>query len=209
MASAALVSVAVHYGLGLDLYEIHDPQDQINALKYLTVAPNFSILSVAVGKVSIVLLLQRIMGLSARKAHLAILWVIAVISFGLSIGAVVVVLGFCMPSTKIWDKSVQGHCMNTQIQLGVGLAQASFNALADLLLALFPTLIFWNLRMKLRRNIGLMMVMGVGVFGAAITSYKAYNLRNLPSHSNLTSTCLTSKQTDRQPGLLLTRLAAN
>lgn len=60
MASAALVSVAVHYGLGLDLYEIHDAQDQINALKYLTVAPNFSILSVAVGKVSIVLLLQRI-----------------------------------------------------------------------------------------------------------------------------------------------------
>jgi hypothetical protein len=43
--------------------------------------------------------------------------------------------------------------------------------------------------MKLRRKIGLMMVMGVGIFGAAITSYKAYNLRNLPGHSNLTSKC--------------------
>lgn len=36
-------------------------------LKYLTIALNFSILSVAVGKVSIVLLLQRVMGLSAWR----------------------------------------------------------------------------------------------------------------------------------------------
>jgi hypothetical protein len=58
MASAALVTVAVRYGLGLDLLDIHDPNNRMNAVKYLTIAPNFSILSVAVGKVSIVLLLQ-------------------------------------------------------------------------------------------------------------------------------------------------------
>jgi len=31
-----------------------------------------------------------------------------------------------------------------------------------------------------------MMIMGAGVFGAAITAYKAYQLRNLPGHDNLT-----------------------
>ena len=31
--------------------------------------------------------------------------------------------------------------------------------------------------------------MGAGIFGAVITGYKAYNLRNLPGHSNLTSKC--------------------
>ena len=40
--------------------------------------------------------------------------------------------------------------------------------------------------MKLRRKIALMALMGVGVFGAVITSYKAYQLRNLPGHDNLT-----------------------
>jgi hypothetical protein len=124
MTSAALVTVAVRYGLGLDLLDIHDTNNRMNAVKYLTIAPNFSILSVAVGKVSIVLLLQRIMGMTARKLHLVILWIVAVISFGLSIAAVAVVLGFCTPTKRIWDKSVQGHCIDTQIQLGIGLGQA-------------------------------------------------------------------------------------
>lgn len=124
MASAVLVTAAVHYGLGLDRFDIHDPYDQMNAIKYLTIAPNFSILSVAVGKVSTVLLLQRVMGMSAKKVHLIGLWVVVVISFGLSIVSIVVILGFCTPSKKIWDKTIQAHCMGPQIQLGVGLTQA-------------------------------------------------------------------------------------
>lgn len=124
MTSAVLVSVAVHYGLGLDLSDIHDPHDQMNAVKYLTIAPNFSILSVALGKISVVFLLQRVMGVTGKKNHLIILWAVAAISFLLSIGAVVVVLAFCTPTKRIWDQSVEGHCINPQIQLGVGLCQA-------------------------------------------------------------------------------------
>ena len=124
MVSAALVTVAVRYGLGLDLFDIHNPNDQLNALKYLTIAPNFSILSVAVGKVSIVLLLKRVMGMAAKRWHLIILWIVAFISFCLSIASVVVVLGFCTPTARIWDKTVEGTCINPMIQLGVGLSQA-------------------------------------------------------------------------------------
>ena len=124
MVSAALVTVAVRYGLGLDLFDIQNPNDQLNALKYLTIAPNFSILSVAVGKVSIVLLLKRVMGMAAKRWHLIILLVVAFISFCLSIASVVVVLGFCTPTARIWDKTVKGTCINPMVQLGVGLSQA-------------------------------------------------------------------------------------
>lgn len=64
----ALVTAVVHYGLGLDLFDIDDPNNQINAIKYLTIAPNFSILSVAAGKVSIVLLIQHDHGPIGKEA---------------------------------------------------------------------------------------------------------------------------------------------
>lgn len=42
--------------------------------------------------------------------------------------------------------------------------------------------------MPLRRKIGLMMLMGVGIFCCVITSIKAYYLRKLDAHDNLTGT---------------------
>jgi hypothetical protein len=40
--------------------------------------------------------------------------------------------------------------------------------------------------MPLRRKIGLMLLLGVGVFGCVITGIKAYQLRNLDGHDNMT-----------------------
>lgn len=64
----------------------------------------------------------------------------------------------------------------------------AFNAFTDIIFGLLPAFSFWNLQMPLRRKIGLMMLFGVGVFGCVITSVKAYQLRNLTGHDNLTST---------------------
>ncbi|KAK2757988.1 hypothetical protein FQN54_004394 [Arachnomyces sp. PD_36] len=184
--SAIFVSMAVHYGLGISINDIEDPMDKMNAVKYLTIAPNPSIMSVALGKISVVLLLHRLMGTTTTKTYSIMLWSMMFISVSLSISAIVVVLRFCTPTESIWDKRIKGECIDPQIQLGIGLSQASFNAFTDLFLALFPSWIFWSLNMTLRRKIGLMMLMGVGVFGAAITSYKAYQLRNLTGHDDLT-----------------------
>lgn len=207
MTSAILVSVAVHYGLGMDINDIKDPIQKMNAVKYLTIAPSPSIMSVAIGKISVVFLLHRLMGTNANRIYFWMLWITMFISISLSVGAVVVVLRFCSPTESIWNTNIQGTCIDPNIQLGVGLAQAckffsmtahylktrqsdypviAFNAFTDLVLAIFPAWIFWGLNMTIRRKIGLIMLMGVGVFGAAITSYKAYQLRNLPGHDNLT-----------------------
>jgi hypothetical protein len=124
MTASILVTIAVHYGLGRNIVDIKNPQDQINAVKYLTIAPNFGIMSVGMGKVSIVFLLLRVMGKSITKVRSWILWIITFISIALNVGAVVVVLRFCVPVESIWDPTVKGSCIDPQIQLGVGLAQA-------------------------------------------------------------------------------------
>lgn len=41
--------------------------------------------------------------------------------------------------------------------------EIAFNAATDLYLAVFPTYIFWNLNMKIRAKIGLMVLLGLGI----------------------------------------------
>jgi hypothetical protein len=207
ISSACLATLAVYHGLGMDINLIESDSDRINALKYLTLAPPPSILSVAIGKISIVLLLGRLMGMSITKVHFWVLWIMMLITVGLSLAAVIAVLAFCIPTESIWDLSVpRERCMAPQTQLVIGLTQAckyltweplrvlmltgydnkAFNASTDFFLGLFPSFIFWKLRMPLRRKIGLMLLLGVGVFGCVVTGIKAYQLRNLDGHDNLT-----------------------
>ena len=211
LTSAILATIAINHGLGMDINAIETHHDRLMALKYLTIAPNPSIMSVGVGKISIVLLLHRLMGVSMTRLNFYLLWTLMFITVCLTIGAVVVVMAFCIPAQAIWDKSVSGNCMDVRTQLGVGMTQCcqlsleyprvksqtaiqvltmlGFNAFTDLFLGLFPIYIFYDLQMPLRRKIGLTMLMGVGIFGCVVTSIKAYQLRNLDAHDNLTGTC--------------------
>ncbi|KAL3457974.1 hypothetical protein BJX64DRAFT_237532 [Aspergillus heterothallicus] len=187
VTSASLASTAIHHGLGVNLTDIPNANDRVNALKYLTLAPSPSILSVAVGKLSIILFFHRLLGMSMTRALSNALWILIFITGCLSIAAVVAVLAFCIPTESIWDRTVPAkRCMASETQLGIGLAQASFNAFTDIVLGLLPAFSFWNLQMPFRRKIGLMLLFGVGVFGCIITSIKAYQLRNLTGHDNLT-----------------------
>ncbi|KAL4811715.1 hypothetical protein BDW67DRAFT_171418 [Aspergillus spinulosporus] len=197
ITSASLASTAIHYGLGVDLYDIHSPDDRVNALKYLTLAPNPSILSVAFGKLLIVLFFHRLLDVSMTRMLLA----------GLSISAVVAVLAFCTPTKSIWDKTVPAkHCMAPETQLRISLAQASFNAFTDIILGLLPAYSFYNLQMPLHRKIGLMLLFGVGVFGCVITSIKVWQLRNLTGHDNLTMQRYEQPHPNSQPYRPLTKI---
>ncbi|CBF84141.1 hypothetical protein AN2726.2 [Aspergillus nidulans FGSC A4] len=174
ITSASLASTAIHYGLGVDLYGIQSPDDRVNALKYLTLAPNPSILSVAFGKLSIVLFFHRLLGVSMTRTLSTILWILLFITAGLSISAVVAVLAFCTPTESIWDKTIPPkRCMAPETQLGIGLAQASFNAFTDIILGLLPAYSLYNLQMPLRRKIGLMLLFGVESW-SPITIWNTY-----------------------------------
>ncbi|KAL4968455.1 uncharacterized protein BDV14DRAFT_196760 [Aspergillus stella-maris] len=187
-ASASLATAAIHYGLGRDIQEITNPHDKMLAQKFLTLAPPSSIWSVLAGKLSIVLLFHRLLGVSMTKVRSRILWTLMAITACLSIAAIIADVTFCIPTEAIWDKSVRAkRCMSRQTQMGIWLAQASFNAFTDLVFGLLPTLGFYRLQMPLRRKIGLMMLFGIGIFGCVITSIKAYQLHNLKRDENLTS----------------------
>lgn len=121
---SALVQTGTRYGLGTHLYDISDPQYRINSIKYTTLAPPFSVVSTTTGKISIVLFLFRLMGMATTKGKKWFLYILTILSVILNVFCIIVLIGFCMPAERIWDRTVPGHCMSLELQLVVGLLQA-------------------------------------------------------------------------------------
>jgi hypothetical protein len=124
LVCSALVQIGIRYGLGTHLYDIPDPQDRVNAIKYTILAPPFSVVSTTTGKISIVVFLFRLMGLATTTAKKWFLYVLTILSVILNVLCIVVLVGFCVPAARIWDRTVPGHCMSLEMQLAVGMLQA-------------------------------------------------------------------------------------
>ncbi|RAK73263.1 uncharacterized protein BO72DRAFT_471793 [Aspergillus fijiensis CBS 313.89] len=57
-----------------------------------------------------------------------------------------------------------GECFSLGFQLVLGISQAAFNAFADLALAIFPIAVFWHVQLPLEIKIGVLAVMGAGIW---------------------------------------------
>ncbi|KAL4913953.1 hypothetical protein BDW62DRAFT_205105 [Aspergillus aurantiobrunneus] len=188
LVCSSLAQVAVSFGLGKHIDDITDPSDQINALKYTTIAPNFSVVSTTTGKISVVIFLLRLMGQSANIWQRWFLYVLTVVSIAWNIVAIIVIIGFCRPAEKIWKPDTEGSCFSLNVQLVGSTSQAAFNAFADLALALFPVIIFHKLQLPLVKKIGIITILGAGILAAAATLVKCVLLKGVTEHGDLTWT---------------------
>ena len=85
------------------------------------------------------------------------------------------VLFQCKPIHALWDHRVKGHCDGVNgWNLDVAFVQGSWCAATDLILALYPITIFWNLQMRLRIKIGICVLLGLGVFTSVCGAIKTY-----------------------------------
>ncbi|PWY94237.1 hypothetical protein BO94DRAFT_458467 [Aspergillus sclerotioniger CBS 115572] len=160
---SGLAQVGVHYGLGQHMADIVDAEWRIEAYKYTVIAPNFSMVSTTTGKLSVVVFLLRLMGQTATPAKRWFLYIFSAISVAWNVLAIIAIMGFCRPPQKIWRPEVEGSCFSLEFQLVAGISQASFNAFADLTLAIFPILIFWNIQLPWKMKVGVLAVTSAGV----------------------------------------------
>ncbi|OQE47250.1 hypothetical protein PENCOP_c001G04670 [Penicillium coprophilum] len=186
LVCSALVQVAVSYGLGRHLNDISDPNQQVQAIKYTVIAPNFSVISTTTGKISVTIFLLRLMGQSASAPRRWFLYILMAVSIAWNVLAIVAIIGFCRPSERIWNPKVEGSCFSLNFQLVAGISQAAFNAFNDLALALFPAYIFWRVQLAFKMKFAIISVMGAGIFAAAATVVKCILLKNLPAHADIT-----------------------
>lgn len=65
----------------------------------------------------------------------------------------------CNPRARIWDKSVEGTCINIPSLLNTS---GLFNTISDLLILLVPLKAVWALNMKTKKKLGVIAVFSVG-----------------------------------------------
>lgn len=166
------------------MYNLSDHQ-VTEVLKWNFLATPLLVFSLAASKISICLLLLRVLKQTRGKlkryfpyAIIAILTIIAAPSAGYS-------LGQCHPVSKLWNPTSPGHCYDPRIYVKLGYANgckksfrvnanplfplqeaeqySAINAICDFALALFPMTFVKDLHLPIRRKIVLGLLMSCGV----------------------------------------------
>ena len=181
----AFITTGVYYGTGRHLATLHPIGGSV-ALKMNYLSQCFALASICVGKLSVSYLLFRIMGPTRSAVRAWFLYMLMALLIAINVATVGIIFGQCTPTRKLWEPSISGHCLPAKLQPDYSYFQGAFSGLSDLVLALFPTVIIWNLKMKLHVKIGIGSAMGLGVFASAAAIVKTYELRLLNAKSDFT-----------------------
>lgn len=70
----------------------------------------------------------------------------------------------CWPVQALWDPTVKPrYCFNHGIILNIIFSQAIISVVSDFSFALYPILIIWHVKIRLKDKVGLCLLMGLGV----------------------------------------------
>jgi hypothetical protein len=124
--TSGIVTQMEHYGVGQHAVYI-DPPNLINAVKWIWLSTPFSTMSACFGKVSIALLLMRILG-NRNKSYTYFLWVMIVLLVLVNVFLSVITFAQCTPVTYLWDQlnpmaTYKGTCWDPNIQKYYGYFQ--------------------------------------------------------------------------------------
>ena len=82
----------------------------------------------------------------------------------------------CSPRVKIWDKTIQGHCIDPKITL---IISAVINVILDLFILLLPQRIIWSLHTTKKKKVGVSLVFTMGVLYVAFN--RPFSIVSLPA----------------------------
>ncbi|KAK0515842.1 hypothetical protein JMJ35_001876 [Cladonia borealis] len=161
------------------------PQQQLQAVKYNWISQPWGIFGFATGKISVALLILRIMGPNTiwRK------WILyGCMASVLVINAIGSILTFvqCNPPRALWTPTIHAHCWNPKVQSDYAIFLSSWNVFIDVVLAMLPISILWPLTLSLRKKISLSVLLGLGLLAAICGSIKIKYLAGLTARSDLT-----------------------
>ncbi|CAG8887019.1 unnamed protein product [Penicillium egyptiacum] len=173
---SALITVCVKHGFGRHVWDLDSKTvPKVIMFDYLT--QTFGVSGGTLGRISFILFVIELLG--TRRSHRVILWIIVGLQI-LTNATLIIILFVQCPGhgSAIWTQ--QGDkCWDVRIQAYYGYYQGSFNSATDLYLAIFSTYVFWSLNLKLRVKLGLVTLLGLGIFAMAASVMKAVQTRVL------------------------------
>lgn len=170
---------SVNWGFGKHVYYLS--REQISqAMKYQYMAQPFAYMALVFGRVSFAVSLLMIM--ATNKLRRWILYGLIIGQFLINIIFICLGLGQCSPPAKYWNPNMPGSCMSPRVIVAAGYVQGcksvrstqaqqtltlpAWNIFTDLALALLPSVIISNLKMKISLKVGLVVLMSLGILYA-------------------------------------------
>lgn len=159
MLNAVFITISTYYGLGDHIQNV--PYANIPpALMWGTFGELCIELSLQAGKTSFAMTLLRLV---IHRWQKWLLWFI-IISLNVVMGLnAIAIFVWCRPVQKIWDWSVPGTCTSPLLVVKVSIGAGAYSGVMDLVMAAFPMVLLWNLRIERREKIGVCVGMSLGV----------------------------------------------
>lgn len=103
-------------------------------------------------KISIILLVLRIFCPQTRDRCYWILQTLNFLNTGFYICYLVIPIVMCIPREKIWNRGVEGKCLNIY---ALYISSSAFNAISDILMFFVPLWRIWNLSISQARKVAI------------------------------------------------------
>ncbi|KUM59599.1 hypothetical protein ACN42_g7545 [Penicillium freii] len=183
IVSTAFLTLSVKHGFGRNLNTI-PPHDKQDVLKNIAIQVLLVTISTTIARSAFILYILPLLG--TNKYYQAALWAVLVIQFGGNVASAVLPLSICRNAAALWDPkvAVTTTCGNMQAVIKYAYYSNTFNSATDLFLAVFPTVVFWNLNLKLRIKISLIGLLSLGIVAMVASIIKTTKLESVPSITN-------------------------
>ncbi|KAF2677267.1 hypothetical protein K458DRAFT_320208 [Lentithecium fluviatile CBS 122367] len=169
----ALVTASVRFGLGKHDTD-NSPEDRILWNKFLFFANAFALTAIPISKTSFAVTLLRI---APKRWHKWLIWFIIISMNVAMLLLAILLLSQCRPVEKSWNREIAGSCLNRVALNSFSIFAGSYSAFLDMVLAMFPGLIIWNLQMGKREKLGVIFAMSLGFLAGIVAAVKTSFLR--------------------------------
>ncbi|KAI2463099.1 hypothetical protein F4781DRAFT_441138 [Annulohypoxylon bovei var. microspora] len=165
----AFLSLSYHYGLGKHDRDLTFDQS-VNVLKWQWLSSTPGIVSSAVARISIAILLARIFG---TKRWLK--WYLTVTTVSQATGsALLIIFSYAQssPVAGVWNPTIPSRQLNPNYVVYTAYVLGSLWALGDLTYVLFPVIIVWKLNMQFRRKFLLCVLLAMSLITLGVSIVK-------------------------------------
>ncbi|PSK53762.1 hypothetical protein B9Z65_7568 [Elsinoe australis] len=168
--TAALAGIFITVGVdkGLGNYVKRLTYSQIwDTFYWFYLAIYAGTISIAFSKFSVIALLLEVQEGSQKRKRKYALWAVGAV-FGIASLLEVFLTAFqCKPLSKVWNLAEDGTCPASKAAKAISYVHAATGGITDLILALWPISIVWNLQTAFRVKVGFCLLMAVGIVPAA------------------------------------------
>ncbi|KAJ5482961.1 hypothetical protein N7539_006407 [Penicillium diatomitis] len=184
IVSTAFLSLSVRHGFGINLSHL-EAADREAVLKYIAIQIPLVTISTTTARTAFIIYLLAVLG--TNKGYRIALWVLCVIQAAGNIASAVLPLSICKDARALWSLEAAIHttCGDVKAVINFAYYSNTFNSATDFFLAVFPAVVFWNLNLKLRIKVGLILLLSIGFVAMIASIIKTTKLDTLPSVTDI------------------------